>query len=86
MKRRQFLSLAGAAWISPLAAHAQQAGQVRRVGAVLALSEQDAEVQVRIAAFRKELERLGWSEGRNLRVEFAGQELILSWRVPTQRS
>jgi putative ABC transport system substrate-binding protein len=70
MERRQFLSLVSSAWISPLAAHAQQASQVRRLGAVLALSEQDAEVQARIAAFRKELERLGWREGRNLRVEY----------------
>jgi hypothetical protein len=45
--------------MSPLAAHDQQAGPVRRVGAVLALSEQDAEVQTRIAAFWKQLERLG---------------------------
>lgn len=70
MRRRQFLSLAGAACFSPLAASAQQAGNIRRVGVVLALSEQDTEAQPRIAAFRRELERLGWNEGRNLRVEY----------------
>jgi putative tryptophan/tyrosine transport system substrate-binding protein len=82
MKRREFITLLGgvAAWpfaarvsaacIWPLAAHAQQAERVRRIGAVLALSEQDAEIQARIAAFRKELERLGWREGRNLHVEY----------------
>jgi putative ABC transport system substrate-binding protein len=70
MRRRRFLSLAGAACISPWAAHAQRAERVRRVGAVLALSERDAETQARIAAFRTELERLGWREGRNLHVEY----------------
>jgi putative ABC transport system substrate-binding protein len=50
--------------------HAQQAAKIRRVGVVLALSEQDAEIQARIAGFRKELERLGWQEGRNLHVEY----------------
>lgn len=70
MRRRQFLGLASAACISPVAAHAQQPERVRRVGVVLALSERDAETQARIAALRKELERLGWSEGRNLHVEY----------------
>jgi putative ABC transport system substrate-binding protein len=70
MRRRQFLGLAGAAGILPLAAHAQHAERVRRIGAVLALSEQDPEIQARVAAFRKELERLGWAEGRNLHVEY----------------
>ena len=70
MRRRQFLSLIGASCIWPLAAHAQQPERIRRIGVVLALSEQDAEIQTRIAAFRKELERLGWREGRNLHVEY----------------
>jgi putative ABC transport system substrate-binding protein len=70
MRRRCFIGLVGAACLSPFVAHAQQAVQIRRVGAVLALSEQDAEIQVRIAAFRKELERLGWQEGRNIHVEY----------------
>src|SRR5262245_53445947 len=70
MKRRHFLSLAGAACLSPLAAVAQQTGPIRRVGVALALSEQDTETQVRITAFRKELERRGWIEGRNLRIDY----------------
>jgi putative ABC transport system substrate-binding protein len=71
VRRREFITLLGgaaAAW--PIMARAQQAGQIRRVGAVLALSEGDAEIQARIAAFRKELERLGWHEGRNIHVEY----------------
>jgi ABC-type uncharacterized transport system substrate-binding protein len=70
MRRRQFFSLAGGACIWPLATHAQQTAQIRRVGAGLALSARDAEIQARIAAFRKELERLGWQEGRNIHVEY----------------
>ena len=59
MQRRQFLSLVGGAVMSPLTVHAQQSRPAHRVGVVLALSEHDAEIQTRIAAFRKELERLG---------------------------
>jgi putative ABC transport system substrate-binding protein len=70
MRRRKFLGLVGAACIASRAGHAQPASRVRRIGVVLALSEHDAEIQARIAAFRKELERLGWQEGRNLRVEY----------------
>lgn len=70
MIRRQFLNLAGAAAILPLPAYGQRAERVRRVGVVLALSERDPENQARVAAFRKELERLGWAEGRNLHIEY----------------
>jgi putative ABC transport system substrate-binding protein len=71
MRRRQFLSfLAGAACLTPVGAQAQRPEQVRRVGAVLALPERNTDGQARIAAFRKELERLGWSEGRNLHIEY----------------
>jgi ABC-type uncharacterized transport system substrate-binding protein len=71
MRRRDFISLIGgvaAGW--PAETRAQQAAQIRRVGAVLALSERDAEIQARIAALRKELERLGWQEGRNIHVAY----------------
>lgn len=70
MRRRQFLGLVGTVSMLSLAAHAQRAERVRRIGVVLALSERDPEIQARIAAFRKELERLGWAEGRNLLVEY----------------
>src|SRR5262249_58705396 len=56
-----------AAW--PLAAHAQQSEQVRRIGVLLGGVETDQEFQARMATFRKELQRLGWIEGRNARIE-----------------
>jgi putative ABC transport system substrate-binding protein len=68
VKRREFISLLGgaaAAW--PLAARAQQGDRMRRIGALMAYAENDPEGPVRIAAFREELQKLGWTEGRNIR-------------------
>jgi ABC transporter substrate binding protein len=71
MKRREFIILLGgaaAAW--PLAAQAQQAEQMRRVGVLIAASEDDPDMRSRLAGFRQGLERLGWADGRNLRVDY----------------
>jgi putative ABC transport system substrate-binding protein len=72
MKRREFISvLGGAAAAWPLAtARAQEPGRVRRVGVLLALFDSDPEGQPRIAAFQQELENLGWTEGRNIQIEY----------------
>src|SRR5262249_52469663 len=70
LQRRQLLSLIGgvaAAW--PLMARAQQGGPARRVGMLIGYAENDLETQARLAAFRQGLEHLGWSEGRNLRID-----------------
>jgi hypothetical protein len=67
--RREFISLLGgapAAW--PLAARAQGERE-RRIGVLVAYAESDPEAQARVAAFRKGLRELGWTEGHNLRVE-----------------
>jgi putative tryptophan/tyrosine transport system substrate-binding protein len=54
----------------PLAAGAQQAGQMRRIGVLMGLgAESDAGAQARVAAFRKGLQTLGWEEGRNIRTD-----------------
>jgi putative tryptophan/tyrosine transport system substrate-binding protein len=71
MKRREFISLIGgaaAAW--PLAVRAQEPGRVRRVGVLLGLVDSDPEGQPRIAAFQRELENLGWTDGRNIQIEY----------------
>jgi putative ABC transport system substrate-binding protein len=70
MKRREFITLLGgtAAW--PLAARAQQADRVRRIGVLMAHPESDAEFQGYVAAFREGLQKLGWTEGRNIRIDF----------------
>ena len=69
MRRRDFITLLGgatAAW--PLAARAQQPGRMRRI-ALLVGPDDNAVVQVRLAAFLQELERLGWVDGNNLRLD-----------------
>jgi len=70
MKRREFFGVLSGVVAWPLVTRAQQTERVRRIGVVLALSERDSESQARIAAFRNELKRLGWSEGANLHVEY----------------
>jgi putative tryptophan/tyrosine transport system substrate-binding protein len=70
MKRREFITLlsgAAAAW--PLAASAQQPERMRRIGVLVGYGEDDPEMKARLAGFRQGLERLGWSEGRNVRIE-----------------
>ena len=70
MRRREFITLLGgaaAAW--PLAARAQQAERVRRIGVLLFLAADDPEVRPRMAAFTEEFQRLGWTEGRNIQIE-----------------
>jgi ABC-type uncharacterized transport system substrate-binding protein len=70
MRRREFITLLGgavAAW--PLVASAQQGERVRRIGVLMYLAADDPEGQARIAAFTSALQQLGWSEGRNLRIE-----------------
>jgi putative tryptophan/tyrosine transport system substrate-binding protein len=69
MRRRQFITLLGSAAAWPLAARAQQGERVRRIGIFMDLSEQDVEGQTRVAAFRKGLQDLGWTEGRNVKFD-----------------
>ncbi len=69
MKRREvILALGGAAVAWPLAAQAQQNEPTRRIG-VLMTTADDAEGQRRLSAFREGLEKRGWAEGKNIRVE-----------------
>jgi putative tryptophan/tyrosine transport system substrate-binding protein len=70
MKRREFITLlsgAAAAW--PVAARAQQSERVRRIGVLMYFAAGDAEGQARLAAFAQALQQLGWSDGRNLRID-----------------
>jgi putative ABC transport system substrate-binding protein len=71
MRRRDFISvLGGTAAIWPLLAHAQQTDRVRRIGVLLNFIEDDLELKERIAAFRQGLEKRGWSEGRNIHLDY----------------
>jgi ABC-type uncharacterized transport system substrate-binding protein len=69
MRRREFISLLGGAAAWPLAAGAQQGERVRRIGVLMAQAANDPEGQARIAAFLQGLQELGWSVGRNLRID-----------------
>jgi putative ABC transport system substrate-binding protein len=71
VRRRDFITLLGgaaAAW--PLPARAQQSGPMRRVGALFLGTADDSEARAHVATFQSELERLGWSVGRNIRIDY----------------
>jgi putative ABC transport system substrate-binding protein len=71
MRRREFLGLVGgaaAAW--PLAARAQQADRVRRIGVLTPFTADDAEGHARLAAFAQGLQQLGWTDGQNVRIDY----------------
>src|SRR5688572_1046515 len=70
MRRREFLSCFVGASVCRLAGRAREAGQMRRIGVLMAFAEGDPQAQVRVAAFRAALEKLGWVEGRTIRTEF----------------
>ena len=70
MHRREFITLlssAAATW--PLAARAQQGERVRRIGMLTGVAGEDAHTKVRTSALVQELQRLGWTEGRNVRID-----------------
>jgi len=68
--RRDFITLLGGAAAWPAAARAQQGERNRRVAVFTALAPDDPENQSRIAAFQQEMQRLGWTEGQNLRITY----------------
>jgi ABC-type uncharacterized transport system substrate-binding protein len=70
MRRREFISLVGGAAAWPLAARAQQPGErVRRIGVLLPAAADDPEWQARVGAFLQALALLGWTIGRNVRID-----------------
>jgi putative tryptophan/tyrosine transport system substrate-binding protein len=74
MRRREFITLiggaAGSSVLWPLVARAQQGERVRRIGVLTFFSLTDREGQARITAFLDTLQRLGWTEGRNVQIEY----------------
>ena len=69
MRRREFLSVLGAAAAWPLAARAQQTDRVRRIGVLMGYDEADPEAKALLSEFTQGLSELGWTDGRNLRVD-----------------
>jgi putative ABC transport system substrate-binding protein len=78
MRRREFIAFLGraaAAW--PLAARAQQGERMRWIGLLMNRGASDPQGQARVAAFQQALQQLGWSDGRNLRIDIRwGEDLV----------
>jgi len=70
VRRREFITLLGGAASWPLAARAQQPERMRRIVVLMNNAEDDPEGQARAAAFLQGLQALGWTEGKNLRIDW----------------
>jgi putative ABC transport system substrate-binding protein len=73
MQRREFITVLGGAAAWPLAARAQQPERMRRIGVLIGSAADadadDTDAQARLAAFLQGLAQLGWTDGRNVRIE-----------------
>jgi len=70
MRRREFITFLSSAAAWPFTAHAQQPERMRRIGVLMGFAESDREGQAFVAAFREGLQKLGWAEGRNIRIDY----------------
>ena len=68
--RREFIAGLGGAAAWPLAARAQQPQRMRRIGVLMNLAADDPESLARVGAFLQGLQELGWTDGRNVRIEY----------------
>ena len=69
IRRREFITLLGGAAAWPFAAWAQQGDRLRRIGVLMPFDENDPVAKARISGFTQALADLGWTDGRNLRLE-----------------
>jgi putative ABC transport system substrate-binding protein len=94
MNRREFIAGLGSAAALPVVAGAQQPERMRRIGVLMPFDENDREPKRRISAFTQALAGLGWTDGRNVRVDirWAGEEvkriqvLAQDWSARNQTS
>jgi putative ABC transport system substrate-binding protein len=70
MRRREFIAALGGAVTWPLAARGEQPSGARRIGVLMSFAEDDTLSKEALAGFQQGLEGFGWSEGRNLRIEY----------------
>ena len=76
MRRRDFIqAIVGSSIASPLTAWAQQSGRTRLIGVLINGLENDPEMQASLIAFKQELERLNWSDGRNARLSYGIEQV-----------
>ena len=79
MNRRDFITLLGGAATSwPMVVRAQQPEQMRRIGMLTNLAENDPEERRRMAAFLQALQKLGWRDGDNVRIDY--RVALARWR------
>jgi putative ABC transport system substrate-binding protein len=69
IRRRKFIAGLGSAVAWPMAAHAQQGDRVRRIGVLMSFDENDPMANPRLSAFTQALAALGWTDGRNVRMD-----------------
>jgi putative tryptophan/tyrosine transport system substrate-binding protein len=69
MRRREFIAGLGSAAAWPVAARAQQGDRVRRIGVLMPGNENDPTFKSRVSAFTQALADLGWTDGRNVRMD-----------------
>ena len=70
MRRRDFITLLSGATAWPLVARAQTPARIQRIGILSAFAEDDPEARGNIAVFRRALEKLGWTEDANARIDY----------------
>src|SRR6516162_6966761 len=73
LRRREFIAGLGGAAAWPLAARAQQGERVRRIGVLMPFDENEPVAKARLSAFTQALAQLGWTDGRNVRMELRWQ-------------
>jgi len=79
IRRREFITLLGGMTVTwPLVARAQEPVRVRRVGMLMSFSSSDPEAPIRVAAFRQRLQELGWTDRRNVQIDYrlAGNDSV----------
>ena len=70
MRRRRFVTALGGAALWPFVGHAQRPEHTRRIGVLIAFPENDPHTQADVTAFAQALARLGWIEGKNIRIDY----------------
>ena len=80
MRRRDFITMLGAAAPWPFAARAQQGERMRRIGVLTPFAEGDQEAKAWLTAFQEVLQQLGWAQGRNVSIDYrwAGDRLQIN--------
>jgi hypothetical protein len=71
MRRREFITILGGVAVWPLATHAQQGEGVRKIGVLMGRKADDPDEQLRFAVFEDGLQKLGWTEGHNIRHRYS---------------